>query len=178
MRVNLVTKLHDVRRAIPHTYFTSEAPDLDEEAAIQVAVKSINDYTGADGVVKPLLVYGALTRLGIPSDKPTSSTFWCAVARQKATDVMSKHFAKTQVSSAVRTRNGPDTFNNHSAPIDSHVLVCRPKLDRWDGLFPQLEIKGETCTVLLPPPFGAKQFRTTIAKRFTRTDISRHSTAT
>lgn len=53
---------------------TSEAPDLDEEAALQIAVKSVKDSTGQDGLVPTLLLYGALPRLGFPNDKPTPST--------------------------------------------------------------------------------------------------------
>lgn len=145
---------------------TAEAPDLDPEAALQTAVKSVNDSIGPDGLVPTLLVYGALPRLGFPNECPTPSTFQRAVALRKATEAMSKHFAKSQVSTAVRTRNGPDTSDIHSAPLDSHVLVYRPELDRWDGPWTLLDIQGETCTVLLPPPSGPTKFRTTVVKRF------------
>lgn len=153
---------------IRHAYkiVIAEATELDAEAALQVAVKSVNDSIGPDGLVPTLLVYGALPRLGFPNDPPTPSTFQRAIALRKATEAMTKYFAKSQVSNAVRTRNGPDTSDIHSAPIDSHVLVYRPEIDKWDGPFSLLDIQGETCTVLLPPPSGPKQFRTTVVKRF------------
>lgn len=43
---------------------TSEAPDLDEEGTLQIAVKWVNNYTGPDDLGHTLLVYGALPRLG------------------------------------------------------------------------------------------------------------------
>lgn len=49
----------------------TEAPDLDDEAALQAAVKSVNDFIGSDGLVRTILVYGALTRLGLEINKPT-----------------------------------------------------------------------------------------------------------
>lgn len=131
-----------------------------------MVVKSVNDSIGPDGLVPTLLVYGALPRLGFPTDRPTPPTFQRAVALRKATEAMTKHFAKTQVSSAVRTRNGPDTSDIHTAPIDSHVLFYRSELDRWDGPYALLEIKWKTCTVLLPPPSVPKEFLSTVVKRF------------
>lgn len=63
-------------------------------------------------------------------------------------------------------RNGPDTSDIHSAPIDSHILINRQKMDRQDGSFLILEVKGEMCTVLLPPSSGSKEFRSTVVKRY------------
>ena len=94
----------------------------------------------------------------------------CIRDSRKATEAMSKYFAKSQVSAAVRTRNGPDTSDLHSAPLDSHVLVYRPELDKWEGPWPLLDIQGETCTVLLPPPSGPTPFRSTVVKRFISDD--------
>lgn len=83
---------------------------------------------------------------------------------------MSKNFAKLQVSSAVRTRNGPDTLDIHTAPLNSNVLVYRPEVDKSDGAWSLLDIQGETCTVLLPPPSGPTKLRTTVVKRFIKDD--------
>lgn len=140
-----------------------EAPDLDSEAALQMAVKAVNDSTGPNGLVPTLLVYGALPRLGLPNDAPTPSTFKRAVALKHATNEVTKYFAKRQVKDALRTRNGPDTSDVHKAPIGSHVLVYRPKKDRWEGPYALLGIDGETCSVLLPT--GPTPFRSTVVKR-------------
>lgn len=152
---------------IRHAYkiVTTEAPDLDAGVEQQIALKSVNDSIGPDGLVPTLLVYGSLPRLGFRTDKPTPPTFQRAVALRKATEAMSKHFAKSQVSNAVRTRNGPDTSHIHSAPLKSHVLLYRPERDGWDGRWPLLDIQGETCKAILPPQTGPKQCRTTVVKR-------------
>lgn len=97
---------------------TSEAAELDAKAVLQIAVKSVDDSTGPDGLVPTLIVYSALPRLGFPCDKLTLSLFQRAVALRKAAEEMSKHFARTQVSSTVRTRNGLDTSIIHTAAID------------------------------------------------------------
>lgn len=163
--MSFVERYHvPVRRA--YNIINAEAPDTDPEQALQMAVKSVNDSAGPDGLVPTLLVYGALPRLGLPSDPPTPSSFKRAVAVRKATQEISKHFARRQVSAAVRTRNGPDTSDIHSAPIDSHVLVYRPEKDIWEGPYTLLDMQGETCTVLLPPPSGPSNFRSTVVKRF------------
>lgn len=153
-----------VRRA--YNIIKNEASDTGVEEALQMAVKSVNDSAGPDVLVPTLLVYGALPRLGLSSDPPKPSTFKRAVAVQKATSEISKHFARRQVSAAVRTRNGPETSDVHTAPIDSHVLVYRPEKDLWDGPYTLFDVQGETCTVLLPPPSGPSNFWSTVVKRF------------
>lgn len=62
---------------IRNTYkiVTTEAPDLDAEAALQVAVKSVTESMGPDGPVTTMLVYGALPRFDFPTEKPSPSTF-------------------------------------------------------------------------------------------------------
>lgn len=75
---------------IRHVYkiVTSEALELDPEAALQINVKTANDSIGPEGIVPTLLVYGALPRLGLPSEKPTPSTFQRVLALRKATEAM------------------------------------------------------------------------------------------
>eukprot|EP00171_Calliarthron_tuberculosum_P003348 IDg3348t1 len=109
-----------------------EAPDIDDEAALQFAVKSVNDSAGPDGIVPTLLVYGALPRLGFQTDKPTPSMYQRARAVHKATKSMSQYFAKRQVQDALRNRNGPDISDIHKLPIGSHVLVYRIHKCRWE----------------------------------------------
>lgn len=144
----------------------AETVELDTEAALQIAVKSVNDSIGPDGQVRTLLVYGALPRLGFPDDPPKQSMFRSANALRQVTEAMTKHFAESQVSSAVRTRTGPDILDINLASIDSHVLVHRPELDKRERPFTLLGIQGEIYPLLLPPPSVAKQFRTTVIKRF------------
>lgn len=66
-------------------------PDIDQEEALQYAVKAINDSVGPDGPVPTLLVYGALPRLRLPTDMPAVGTMQRAVAGRKAFEAMSRY---------------------------------------------------------------------------------------
>lgn len=89
-----------------------------------------------------------------------------SVAVWKAKQGISEHFSHLQVSSAVRTRNGPDTSNIYAASINSHVLVYQPEKVLWEGPYTLLDMQRETNTVLLPPPTGPSNFWSTVVKRF------------
>lgn len=102
-----------------------EAPDIGQDEALQLAVEAINDFVGPDGLVLTLLVFGALPRLGLPTDRPTPSTFERAAALRKAISAMSKDFAKRQARVALNTRNGSEVSDIHKAPIGFPVLVYR-----------------------------------------------------
>lgn len=79
---------------------------------------------------------------------------------------MTKHFARRQVRDTVRNRNGPDTLDIKTTPIDLHALVYRPEKDRWEVPYSILDMDDEYCTLLLPPPSGPSKFRTTVFKRY------------
>lgn len=130
----------------------SEAPDIKGEAALQMAVKSVNDSTEPDGLVPTLLVYAALPCLDFPSDKPTVSTFQRAMAFRKATKAMTQNFVKSQISSAVRTRNAPDISGIHNTPLGSHVLVYCPESIDGTGPLPcwMLKMKHVPCFCHFP----------------------------
>lgn len=78
-----------------------EAPDVENDYALQLAVKAINDSVGPDRLVQNLLVFGALLRIALQMDQPTRSTFKRAAALRKGTEAMSRHFAKRQVREAM-----------------------------------------------------------------------------
>lgn len=85
-----------------------EVPEIEAKECLRMAVKGLNDSVEPDGLIHTLLFFGALPRFGFPNDNPTPSTLKCAIAQQNATARMSKHFASTQVQTAISTRNGPD----------------------------------------------------------------------
>lgn len=62
-----------------------ETPDIEENAALQTNVRSIDDSIGLDGLVPNFLVFGALPFPGVPTDRPALSTFQCASALMKTT---------------------------------------------------------------------------------------------
>lgn len=55
------------------TIINSEAPELDDEETLKLTVEAINDSDDPDGLVPSLLVYGALSRLGMSTGNPTPS---------------------------------------------------------------------------------------------------------
>lgn len=151
-----------LRRA--YKIMKDEAPGLDDEALLQCAVKSVNDSVGPDGLVPTLLVYGALPRLGLKTEKPTATTQQRATAVRNATAEMSRYFAKRQVREALNQRNGPNVLDIHKAELGSHVLVYRIANCSWAGPYKLLNRDGETCTLLTND--GPKSFRTTACKPY------------
>lgn len=101
----------------------AESPDLANDEIVQLAVKSINDSAGPGGLGPARPVYTDLFRLGLPTDNPTPNITKCVSAPQKATQKMTKHFARRQVSAAAKPHNGPDKTDLCNAPINTPVLV-------------------------------------------------------
>lgn len=122
-----------LRRAF--NIINSESTDLSNEEALQLSVKALNDSVGPDGLVRTLLVYGAIPRFGFSSDRPSPNMIQRANALHKATQETSRHFGSTQIISAVHTRNGPDTSYIRHALVNTPILVYRPELDKWDGVY-------------------------------------------
>lgn len=161
--MSFVERYHDpIRRC--YRIVKSECSTLDEISALQMSVKAVNDSIGPDGLIPTLLVYGAIPRLGLPTDKPSPDMHSRALALRKATESMSRYFAKRQVDSAVKTRNGPDVSENHQIPIGYQVLVYRTKRKKWEGPYKLINRKGETYTLLMP--YGPDDFRSTHVKQF------------
>lgn len=57
-----------------------EAPDLDNEATVQMAVESVNDSVGPDGLLPTLLVFSSIPGFGPLSHSPTPSSMKRALA--------------------------------------------------------------------------------------------------
>lgn len=92
--MSTVKRYHAPMRRAYHIV-RSEAPSIDTEAALQMAVKAVNDSVGPNGLVPTLLVYGALPRLGLPSDPPSHSLYQCASALREAVKDVTKYSAKS-----------------------------------------------------------------------------------
>lgn len=146
-----------------------ELPDISDEEVLQYAIKSLNESVGPDVLVPTLLVYGALPKLGFPSDKPAPDVHPRAIAVRKASDEMLRYFAKRQLSSGLASRNGPGVTDVHKAPLGSKVLVYRTKSKSWEGPFRLLNLDRETVSVQCPD--GPKQFRSTVVKFFKENEV-------
>jgi hypothetical protein len=73
-----------------------------------MAVKTVNDLTGPDGIVPTLLVFGAyscMTRDSLPSSSITEQ----AEAIYKAMKKVRRLYAERQVNDALAIRNRPNT---------------------------------------------------------------------
>lgn len=92
-----------------------EAPNIDKDTALQIALKAINGSVGPKGLVPTLLDFGALSPLGLPTDAPSPSRLARSMALHNATEIMSKHFASRQVRAAQRGGNGLDDGHPYDA---------------------------------------------------------------
>lgn len=95
-----------VRRA--YKIIRKKAPDLENERAIQMAIKSINNSVGPDGLVPTVLDYGALPCLDVPTDGLLLSTIQREPALRRARPAMFQHFTSRLIGDGLKTLNGPD----------------------------------------------------------------------
>lgn len=88
-RILIVERYHS---PIRHTYnkITKESPELEKDTALQKSMKSVNYSVGREVLVPILLAFGALPRLGQPSDPPSPSMLQRARALRKATAAIVK----------------------------------------------------------------------------------------
>lgn len=144
----------------------NETPDIENAYALKLVVKAINDSIGPDSLVPTLFVFGTLPRLSLPTYQQTSPTFKRAVALRKATEKMSRHFAKRQVRNAMNVRNNPNVTAIHTTSIGSPMIVYRHEKDKWKVQFSLFDIHAYDCIVLLSYPAGTSKLRSTVVKPF------------
>jgi hypothetical protein len=89
--------------------------------ALQMAIKSVNDTTGSDGLVPTLLVFGAYPKLMSQSQATTTAAR--ATAIRKIMTKVRKLKARRNMAIVVRTRKGPDITNTLEFLIPSEVKV-------------------------------------------------------
>ncbi|KAI0991270.1 hypothetical protein K3495_g16917, partial [Podosphaera aphanis] len=150
-----------LRRA--YTIIKEETNSTDKNLILQMAVKAINDTAGPDGIIPTLLVFGAYPRMA-KLDPPAPTIATRARAIQKAMTEVSKLRLNKQVTTALRTRNGPAT-DSHNIPIGSNVFVWRMHRKQWEGPFRLLSLERENAKVQLPS--GPTTFRSSSIKPYT-----------
>lgn len=84
-----------VRRA--YRILKHESKGLDDELALQMAIKSVNDTVGSEGLVHTLLIYGTIPQTGLTAEKTAISTYQRAAAMHEAQREVRKLFAQRQV---------------------------------------------------------------------------------
>eukprot|EP00171_Calliarthron_tuberculosum_P018717 IDg18717t1 len=137
--MNYVKRYHSPLR---HSYniIRAEFPNT-----LQYAVKALNVSAGPDGLVPTLLVFGALPRIGFPTGKLALVTYERATAVHKASEKLSRLFAKRQLRDLFRSPNGPNVTDVHKALLGSHVLVYRISRCAWERPYALLGVDDETC---------------------------------
>ena len=167
--MGLVERYHTpLRRAyqiIADEVADTGSPKIGKAVMLQMAVKSVNDTAGPDGLVPTLLVFGTIPRLSM-KDAPSPTIQQRAKAIEKAMHAVAELNARYQVNRALATRNGPDVLPLHDLAIGHDVLVWRAHKKSWTGPYQLLGVDGETCKVKTND--GTKEFRSTVVKPFFR----------
>lgn len=150
-RMSIVERYHEpVRRAFP--IIKKECPTFDFDETLLAAVKALNESIGPDGLIPAILVFGAMPRLGLPTDKPHPTLADREIAVENERRELSKHFTNRQVQTARTTRNGPDISDILGTPLGSHVIVDRDIGDsstsEWTGPYVLLDVSPSSATVL------------------------------
>lgn len=131
---------------------------------LQLAVKSMNDTVGPEGLCPTLLVFGALPRAA--KRQPASSQLERAKALDGARQEVLQEYAKRKISFAMKHTGAPKAKEHdaalHNLPYGAPVYVYRDKPANWTGPFPFIQIDGSTVVVQLP--HGRRIFRSTAVK--------------
>ncbi|XMA09892.1 hypothetical protein WAI453_002683 [Rhynchosporium graminicola] len=168
--VGKVERYHGMlRRAYEIIEDELKGQGVSREVMLQMAIKAINNTAGPKGLVPTLLVFGTYPRLS-DKDAPSPTITQRALAISKATKELRQLVAGRSVADALAMRNGPDTSDTLSLPLNSEVRVWREKATDnrpgWTGPFKLISTEGETCVVQLDS--GPKRFRSTIVKPYLR----------
>ena len=170
--IGIVKRFHPVlRRAYKVIMKNLTEMKISKELRLQMAVKTVNDTAGPNGLVLTLLVFGAYSRMH-HLDPPAPNIIQRAAAISKAMGEVRKIMAKRQIRDALNTRNGSIVNHLHDLPINSEVLVWREgnanKSKKWTGPFKMLSMEGETCKIAMP--YGTTDFKNTVIKPFFRNE--------
>lgn len=135
-----------------------------DDECLEMAVKSVNDTIGPEGLCPTLLVFGIIPR--ISQRHPAPSQVERAKAIDSAMDLVRKEQAKRRIAFGLRHGSGPKGVEQseelRKLPSNSPVLVYRETENKWLGPYPLIQVDGETVVVQLPS--GRKIFRSTVVK--------------
>ncbi|ELQ32750.1 hypothetical protein OOU_Y34scaffold01053g4 [Pyricularia oryzae Y34] len=140
--------------------------ECSQGAALQAAVKAVNDTAGPNGLVPTLLVFGAMPRITMDSP-PTPSQTKRAAAVNKAMTELRKLTAKRKLNDALAARNGPELSDRRPRTLElgAEVLVYREK-GNWSGPYKVVSVTENNVRVALPN--GDSDFRSTHVKPYHR----------
>jgi hypothetical protein len=81
--------------------------ETNAEVSLQIAIKTINNSAGPDGIIPILLMFGAYPRISNNSLLSLTTTKR-AKAIRKASNEIRKYYAKQHIEDVLRIRNGPN----------------------------------------------------------------------
>lgn len=132
-----------------------------------MAVKSVNDTAGSDGLFPTLLVFGAYHQMSL-FNAPSPTIIQRSAAIEKAMKEIRILQAERQVIDGLRQRIGSNTSVLYDLPLNSDVLVWRRGMTgrqgTWSGPYKLLGLDKETCIIELPS--GPTKFRSTTVKPY------------
>ena len=142
--IGLIERYHaPLRRA--YQVIKEDLPAIGRHEALQMAVKSVNDTAGPNGLTPTLLVFGTFPRMD-ERDPPHPSINERSKAIQRAMEGIRKLHASRQVSEALQLRNGPQIDEILDTPIGSQVWVHRENRG-WKGPYKLLHTAHHRCSV-------------------------------
>lgn len=129
-----------------------------------MAMNSVNNASGSDGLVPALFVFGALPGIGISTDISLPSTQKHAIALSKARTAIYNHFSSRKVWTVPKSCNSSEVTGVHFTLICAQVLVYRPEKDNYDGscLLPKVYSDDVTLLTAKEP----ETFHTTAVRSF------------
>jgi hypothetical protein len=131
-----------------------------------MAVKTVNDTAGFNGLISTLLIFGAFPRISHDSPLPPLITKRAKAVNQ-AIKELRKHMAARQMNVALKIRNGPNpaAYSPMDLPLQSEVRVWREN-GGWQGPFRVVAHNGQNVTLELSN--GPATFRSTMVAPYHR----------
>jgi hypothetical protein len=105
-----------LRRAYKIIYNELRDTKTSTEISLQIAIKTINDSVGPDGIIPTLLVFGAYPRMTNNSVLSLTITKRAKTIR-KASNEIRRYYTKQYIEDALRIRNGPNITMIFKFPI-------------------------------------------------------------
>ena len=92
------------------------------EVSLQIAIKTVNDSAGPDGIIPTLLVFGAYPRM-TNNSAPSPTTTKRTETIRKISNEVKQYYTKRHMEDAFRIRNNPDITTIFKLLIQSNIKV-------------------------------------------------------
>lgn len=141
--VGVVERYHEPWRCV--YFIIKEGLKKTKDISLQIAVKTMKDSTGPDGIISTLLIFRAYPRI-LDVDPPTPAVKWHALPIKKYMDRACKLRVEHLVKIAPNRKKGWNFDKIYTLSIGSQVPVWHEKY-YWDRPYTLLAASNETCNV-------------------------------